>query len=211
MNFRELVAAVADEPVFDTGLLLAGPGDPKAVQRQLSRWMRNGRIQQMRRGLYALAPPWRQRIAHPFLLANRLVPGSYVSGLSALAFAAVIPEYVAEVTSVTGGRPHTRQLPAGRFSFRHMQADKLFGYRQLELSDHQQAFVAVPEKALLDTVHLQLGGDETAYLRELRLEFDNLNLDTLDELSTRWATPKLARAARRVRQLADEAPKYTSL
>lgn len=59
---------------------------------------------QLRRGLYALAPPWRKRSPHPFLTANRLVPGSYVSGPSALAFAGAIPEYVPEVTSVTRPR-----------------------------------------------------------------------------------------------------------
>ena len=108
MKFQDLIAIVAEEPVFETGLLLAGPGDPAHVRRQLSRWVRAGRVQQLRRGLYALAPPWRKRIPHPFLVANRLAPDSYVSGLSALAFAHAIPEYVAEVTSVTARRPHVR-------------------------------------------------------------------------------------------------------
>ena len=99
---------MADEPLFETGLLLAGPVDPADLRRQLSRWKRSGRIRQLRRGLYTLAPPWDKRIPHPFLVANRLVPGSYVSGLSALAFVQAIPEYVAEVTSVTPGRPQQR-------------------------------------------------------------------------------------------------------
>ena len=97
MKFQDLIAIVAEEPVFETGLLLAGPGDPAHVRRQLSRWVRAGRVQQLRRGLYALAPPWRKRIPHPFLVANRLAPDSCVNGLSALAFAHAIPEYVAEV------------------------------------------------------------------------------------------------------------------
>ena len=189
---------MADEPVFETGFLLAGPGDPQAVERQLSRWVASGKVQQMRRGLYALAPPWRQTTPHPFLLANRLVPSSYVSGLSALAYAHGIPEYVAEVTSITAGRPHVRQLPFGRFSFRHLKADRLFGYRLLDLDSSQQAFVATPEKALLDTVYLQPGGDDVAYLRELRLDFSVLDLAALDELSARCASPKLARAVRGV-------------
>ena len=104
MIFRDLVEIVADEPLFETGLLLAGAVDAADLRRQLSRWTRGGRIQQLRRGLYALAPPWRKRTPHPFLVANRLAPGSYVSGLSALAFAHVIPEHVVEVTSVTAGR-----------------------------------------------------------------------------------------------------------
>ena len=211
MKFQDLVAIVADEPVFDTGLLLAGPVAPAQVRRQLSRWVRAGRVLQLRRGLYALAPPWRKRVPHPFLVANRLAPGAYVSGLSALAFAHAIPEHVAEVTSITSGRPHSRDLPLGRFSFRHLKANLLFGYRQTELGDGQQAFVATPEKALLDLVHLQPGGDEEAYLQELRLNFDALRLDALDALASRCGTPKLLRAVRRIRQLAEAEPEWKTL
>ncbi len=109
MKFHEMVAITADEPLFETGLLLAGPVNPADLRRQLSRWTRMGRIEQLRCGLYVLAPPWRKHTPHPFLVANRLAPGSYVSGLSALAFAGAIPEYVAEITSVTGGRPRVRR------------------------------------------------------------------------------------------------------
>ena len=52
MKFQDLIAIVAEEPVFETSLLLAGPGDPAHVRRQLSRWVRAGRVQQLRRGLY---------------------------------------------------------------------------------------------------------------------------------------------------------------
>ena len=211
MKFQDLVAIVEDEPVFDTGLLLAGPVNPAQVQRQLPRWVRAGRVLQLRRGLYALAPPWRKRVPHPFLVANRLVPGAYVSGLSALAFAHAIPEHVAEVTSITSGRPHSRNLPLGRFSFRHLKAGLRFGYRQTELGNSQQAFVATPEKALLDLVHLQPGGDNRAYLQELRLNFEALRLEALEALASRCGTPKLLRAIRQVRQLAEAEPEWRTL
>ena len=211
MNFGELADIVADEPLFETGLLLVGAVAPAAVHRQLARWTRSGRIRQLRRGLYTLAPPWEKRTPHPFLIANRLVPGSYVSGLSALAFAHAIPEYVAEVTSATPGRPHRRHTPLGRFSFRHLKSGMMFGYRQVELEQGQRAFVAEPEKALLDLVHLQSRGDEPAYLRELRLDFAELELDRLDSLAAGCTMPKLTRAAGRIRDLAAEAPDYEVL
>ena len=129
MKFDQLLAIVADEPVFETGLLLVGSVNPSDMRRQLVRWTQAGRLHQLRRGLYALAPPYRQTAPHPFHVANRLVRGSYVSGLSALAHAGVIPEYVPEVTSVTGGRPQLRQTPLGRFSFRHLKTDLLYGYQ----------------------------------------------------------------------------------
>ena len=211
MRFRELAEIVADEPVFETGLLLAGAVDPADLRRQLSRWTRSGRIRQLRRGLYTLAPPWEKRPPHPFLVANRLVRGSYVSGLAALAFVQAIPEYVAEVTSVTPGRPHLRHTPYGRCSFRHLKPGLLFGYRHVELGDGQRAFVAEPEKALLDLVHLHPGGDDAAYLRELRLDFDRLRLQRLESFAATGATPKLARAVGRIRRIAGEAAGYDTL
>ncbi len=45
MIFRDLVEIVADEPLFETGLLLAGAVDADDLRRQLSRWTRGGRIQ----------------------------------------------------------------------------------------------------------------------------------------------------------------------
>ena len=211
MKFVDLVSAVGDEPVFETGLLLAGQRDPDGVRRQLARWTAHGRIHQLRRGLYMLAQPWRRGHPHPFLVANRLVPGSYVSGLSALAWAQVIPEYVPETTSVGPGKPHIRELPAGRFSFRHVKPPLRFGYRAVRLDDHQQAFVATPEKALLDLVHLHPGGDQSAYLAELRLNYDALCPRTLTELAERSASPKLQRAAERLRRLGSETPRYRTL
>jgi len=85
MEFSQLLEIVGDEPVFESGLLLAGEVDPSDVRRQLSRWMQTGRITQLRRELYALAPPYQKVKPHPFLVANRLVRGSYVSLQSALA------------------------------------------------------------------------------------------------------------------------------
>ncbi len=208
MKFEEAVDIVSEEPLFETGLLLAGGVDPADLRRQLSRWTRSGRVRQLRRGLYVLAPPWRKRRPHPFLVSNRLAPGSYVSGLSALAHAGAIPEYVPETTSITPGRPQLRSTPLGRFSFRHMKPGLMFGYRCIDLEHSQSAFVAEPEKAVLDMVHLQPGGDGKAYLEALRLDFDTLRLERLEALAAITATPKLARAARVLREIAGDTPEY---
>ncbi len=204
MRFEHLLEIVADEPVFETRLLLAGEADPVRIRHQLTRWTRAGRLHRLRRELYALAPPYRKRTPHPFLVANYLARGSYVSGFSALAYAHCIPESVPETTSVGAGRPQLRQTALGRFSFRHVKADLLYGYRQVEVGRDQAAFVAVPEKALLDIVHLCPGGDELAYIEELRLDLETLDLDRLDRLAQAAAKPKLLRAARHVRTLAED-------
>ncbi len=210
MNFERLLHIVGDEPVFETGLLLAGAVDPCHARRQLSRWVRAGRLYQLRRGLYALAPPYQKVRPHPFLIANRMSRGSYVSLQSALAHYGLIPEYVPLVTSVTTGRPGRWETPLGLFAFRHLKLDLFFGYHRLDLGGGQTAFVATPEKALLDLVYLTPGGDAPDYLRELRLQnLERLDLTALRQMAGRFDRPKTARATEQVIALARvEAEEY---
>ena len=213
MEFSQLLQIVADEPVFETGLLLAGQAQANDVRRQLSRWTAAGRLYQLRRGLYTLAPPFQKIKPHPFVMANRLVRGSYVSCQSALAYHSLIPEHAPVVTSVGAARPIQWETALGRFEFRHIKAELLWGYQWVELGDKQQAFVAAPEKALLDLAHLQRGGDDIDYLRALRLQnLERLNLDELQRQAQRAQSAKLRRAARRILELAqDEARHYITL
>jgi predicted transcriptional regulator of viral defense system len=212
MKFEELLDIVRDEPVFASGLLLAGDVDPVDIRRQLSRWVTSGKLVQLRRGLYALASPYRKAIPHPFFVANRLVPGSYVSLQTALAAAGLIPEYTPVVTSVTAGRPGDWHTPLGRFSYRHIQPSFLFGYHQTVLDGNQQAFVALPEKALLDLVYLEADADRPEYLRELRLQhLDTLDADRLRAFSGRMGRPKLRRAVEQVLLLMQEETVYEVL
>jgi predicted transcriptional regulator of viral defense system len=203
MKFERLIEIVGDEPVFDAGLLLAGEVDPADVRRQLSRWTAAGRLYQVRRGLYALAPPFQKVRPHPFLVANRLMQGSYVSCQSALAYYGLIPEYVPVVTSVAAARPGRWETLLGSYQFRHLKPELVYGYRLLDVADRQQAFVATPEKALLDLVHLQPRGDQAAYLQELRLQdLERLDLGVLQQQAVHFGSLKLLRASAVVAKLA---------
>jgi len=203
MEFGTLLEIVGDEPVFETGILLAGDIDPADVRRQLSRWTSARRLYRLRRGVYALAPPYHKVKPHPFVVANALVRSSYVSLQAALAYYGLIPEYTPLVTSVTTGRPGRWKTPLGTYEFRHVKTAWLHGYQRLDVGDGQRAFVAVPEKALLDLVYLQPGGDAPAYLAELRLQTPNqLDLDRLARLAEGSSSPKLRRAAQRIAALA---------
>jgi hypothetical protein len=137
------------------------------------------------------------------LIANRLAPASYVSLQSALAFEGLIPESVPVTTSVTTDRPHRWETPLGVFDFRRLQTGLFCGYRRVDLGDGQAAWVAQPEKALLDLVYLEPGAGSPAYLRELRLpRLERLDLSGLAGLAARNGKPKLARAAAWIAALA---------
>lgn len=199
MKFVEMMNIVGAEPVFESGLLLAGDIDPGDVRRQLSLWVKSGKLYQLRRGVYALAPPYQKTPPHPFLIANKMVRGSYVSLQSALAYYDLIPEHVTVTLSVSTGRPVQWDTPLGWFEFRHITSNLYTDYQQVGVASNQHAFIATPEKALLDLIHLTPGGDSPDYLAGLRLH--NLSQLDLGRLHKLASLPKLRRAVDVVSEL----------
>jgi predicted transcriptional regulator of viral defense system len=203
MIFEELLGQLGREPLFETGFLLAGAQNPAYIQRQLAEWVATGKLYQLRRGLYAPAPPYQKVTPHPFLIANRLVPGSYVSLQAALAYYELIPEYVPAVTSITSRRPGRWLTPFGEMIYRVIHRRHIFGYQRVMVTAEQSAFVATPEKALLDLIYLQHGGDGRAYLESLRLQnMERIDPAKLTALAEKMTKPKLRRAARIINELA---------
>jgi predicted transcriptional regulator of viral defense system len=212
MKLADLLNAIADEPVFDTGLLLTHGVARADVEKQLSRWSRSGKLHQFRRGLYGLAPPYQKTAPHPFLVANRFRLPSYVSLQSALEYHGLIPEATAVITSVTTGRPGRVQTPLGGLIYRNVKKGLFFGFERMDLGGSQAAFVARPEKALLDLIYLTPHGDDEAWLRQLRLQ--NLNLldkAELERMARASGSVKLERALHDLRPLLHEEEGYETL
>jgi hypothetical protein len=112
----------------------------------------------------------------------------------------MIPEYVAETTCVTTGRPLSIDSPIGRIGYRHVKSEVFFGYRQ-ETSGKQEAYIAAPEKALLDLFYLTPGSHDAAYIAELRLQrAEELDLDKMASMASRFGAPRLQRAVRVLEQ-----------
>jgi predicted transcriptional regulator of viral defense system len=205
MKWEELLRWVADEPVFRTGFLASSGESLSTIRLQLSRWVKAGRLIQLTKGLYTLAEPYRKRAPHPFVLANAIRKASYVSLQSALGHFGMIPEHVPTVTSVTTQRPARQETPVGRFLFRHIKTSWFSGYKQVDLGSPQKAFVATPEKALLDLVYLTPGADNYEFLVELRLQnLEILDRDALIRLARTSRCPKLQRAVRLIERLIEE-------
>lgn len=205
MKWDELLQIVGREPVFHSSILFASGVDAADLGRQLSRWVKSGNLIQLRRSLYVLSEHFQKTRPHPFLVANRLKRASYVSLQSALEHYGLIPEYVPSVTSVTTGRPEKLITPLGSFIFKHIKTTLFSNYQTIELGEGQSAFIATPEKALLDLLYLTPGSDNTDYLRELRLQNSEiLKTHLLIELADRLGNRKLIRAARKIETLLSE-------
>jgi predicted transcriptional regulator of viral defense system len=211
MKWKDFLNLVHDEPVFTSSILQVGRVSPERIQQQLVRWVKAGRIIQLRRGVYTLAEPFRKVSPHPFLMANRLKKASYVSLQSALAHYGMIPEYVPVVTSITTGRPEHLHTEMGGFIYRHIKKTFFKGFHEIEVAPSQFAFVAIPGKAFLDLVYLTPHSDSEKYLYELRLQnLDQVNRFSLLEYAEVSGSKKLIRAAKAFIQLAD-AERYEDL
>jgi hypothetical protein len=205
MKFENLIQILGDEPVFESSLLLAGNVNPAEIRKQLSRWAKNGRIYLLRRGLYVLASPYRKKYPHPFSVANKMVKSSYVSCQSALSYYGMIPEYTPAVTSVTVRRPGIWSTELGRFEFRHIKSSFFHDYDLKEVGEDQTAFIATPEKSLLDLIYLVPESHTRHYLTELRLHFpETFNLQFFQKLADHMKSPKLTKAAANIRRIYEE-------
>jgi len=177
MKFEELLYQVGDLPVFSSAILQAGNVNRANIQKQLTRWAKAKKIHQLRRGLYTLAEPYRQSDPHPFLIANRIISPSYVSLQSALAYYDLIPESVPQVLSITSKlRSTVVETSLGSYLYHNIQHDLFFGFSLVKVSKDQSAYLARPEKALLDLVYFTKQGHSKEFLESLRLK----NLDQLD-------------------------------
>jgi predicted transcriptional regulator of viral defense system len=194
MDFNSLLSLVGDEPVFESALLLAGSVDPAYTRLQLGRWVKSGRLLQLRRGFYCVAPPYRSELPHPFDVANRLKRSSYVSLQTALAYYDLIPDTVQSTLSITGRRPERLSTSLGVFEYHHMRPTLLFGYQLID-TGASKFLIATPEKALLDLVYLQVGGCSPEYLEGLRLQnLERIDQQVLSNQAMKFHSPRIERA-----------------
>ena len=201
MKFEDLLEKVSGLPAFTVRFLAAGENLAQ-VRLQINRWVRDGKLIKIHKGLYTTARPYKKVPSEPFCIANALKQASYISLQSALSWYGMIPEYVPAATSVTTGRPQSIDTPLGRFEFRHISKKHFWGYRQVELQDGLNAFVAHPEKALLDLVYLTPGGDGMDFIEGLRLgNFERIDRTRLRQCAEKFNGPKMRRAAENIETL----------
>ena len=192
MKIEELSYRVSKSGLFRTGQILSGSKQPANVRRQLDRWVKSGRILQLRRGVYVLQKPYASSDLHPFVIANALKKASYVSLQSALAHYGMIPEYVPVTTSMTTGRPEELDTSIGRFQFRHISTNRFFGFSEMEVAPGQPVLIASPAKALVDLLYLTPHSDNPDYLRELRLHKpEGFDRDILDRVVEKQGSSKV--------------------
>lgn len=107
----------------------------------------------VKRGVYIHGPALGIPAPEKMLLANHIWGPSYVSVDTALSYWGLIPERVAEITSMTTSVAKTYRTKAGRFRYIRLPLPYYsFGIQQVELSTNQHALIAGKEKAICDKI-----------------------------------------------------------
>lgn len=210
MDYGELVALTSRMQWFDLPLLAQAFNDKRPnIRVQVSRWIGQGKVVALRRGMYTLSDAYRKVPVVPAALSNALYRPSYLSGLWALGFHDLIPEQVTWHTAVSPRVPRRFENPFGVFEYRSIKQEFFFGYTAMEHSG-QEIIVAEPEKALLDHWHLTPGEWTVARLDEMRYQnADQVSATTLRAYAGRFHSARLSRAVDRWLHVTSELSKGT--
>lgn len=199
MRFNEFIEAFGNLPIIETESLFTGGLQP-SVKVQISRWESSGKIIQLKRGVYVLAEPYRKVEVYEPYIASVLKHPSYLSLEKALEYHNLIPEGVPIYTSVTTKRPGRFVSPLGHFDYRHIDVSLFWGYDSVTVNK-QTAFIASPEKALLDLVYLKAREISPDYLEGLRLQnLERIRWKRLFEYAKRFGKPKILRVREMIRK-----------
>jgi predicted transcriptional regulator of viral defense system len=210
MNLEALVMLTSRLPCFDLPLLVQSFDDRREIVRvQLSRWMKQGKVIGLRRGMYTLADAYRRVPVSPPALAGQLYRPSYLSGLWALGYHDMIPERVVWLTCVTTRGPRRFENPFGTFDYHNVKRDCFFGFRAA-VGGAADVLIAEPEKSLLDHWHHSEGEWTTDRLAEMRYQnYELVTPERLFEYARRFGSPRLGRAVERWLALATHAEEGT--
>lgn len=163
--------------VFDYNYLMDCLVDYKSPRSKVTHLLRNEDILRVKKGLYVFGQAHRRSVINPESIANQIYGPSYVSLEYALQFYGLIPEFVAEVTSVTTKRHKMFQTVIGRFSYVPIPITLYStGFTLLQMSDYEAALIAKKEKALADLFYVRRLKIKTRNELEALL-FDDLRLD----------------------------------
>ncbi len=151
----------------------------------LTRLKKRGQLLRLCRGIYQLP----NRPSNAFAIATQIYQPSYVSFESAMASYGVISQIPYTVALATVNKPKRIVIGGTTCEYRHLKPDLFFGFT-LE----NGAYIASPEKALLDQLYMVSKG-------MAGLDFDALDLKVIKKSVLRsmmqkypLATRKLARS-----------------
>jgi predicted transcriptional regulator of viral defense system len=202
MSWIEFKSRMFDFGCFSINQVYAW--QPGFDRNSFGRWLKRGYLVRLRRGVYAF-PEYMRKPDMAVYFAGRIYAPSYVSLHTALSSYGLIPESVAQITSVTSLQTAVFKNQFGEYSYKSIRDDLMFGYEPRPLADGRTVPYATREKALLDLLYVYPFYNTEAELTNLRLDPDvlhaDLNRDLLGSLTERCRSGALERRIHLLRKV----------
>lgn len=143
--------------IVTTGQILSqaeGSWDYKQAKNLVTKLVKHGWLIRIKRGLYAISDLSTRGFLtlSPYVVANLLVPDSYVSFESALQQYGMFDQLTDKTISVALKMYKAVKLNSTEYSFIKTKPEFYFGWQEVSI-DNKSARVATPEKALIDMVN----------------------------------------------------------
>lgn len=184
MKFDRLVTIFHDQAWFDLPTLrLLFPSEGLQTTRiSLHRFMNDGRLLGIRRGLYCLGDAYCKNPPHGALIANLCYSPSYLSERWALGWYGIILERTVQYTSVTTRPTRIFRNRWGEFRYRTIRRGYLNGFIREDIQG-ASVLIAEPEQALLDLWYLEGGEWTVDRMASFRFDPDPVRDDRLAVLN----------------------------
>ena len=156
MNYTEFKNRAQNLPIIFSRDLMRNQINEQIIRNQLERWHSKKLLIRLRRGVFLLNQNDRKINPSRTYIANQLYNPSYVSLEYALNYYGLIPERVADITSVTTRKTLRLSSEIGTFIYQHIKVDAFSGFRGVKDEAGLLYFIAEPEKAVVDFLYLNL-------------------------------------------------------
>lgn len=180
MKYLDFKNRFASFPLISSSILAVLEENEQVLRNQLSAWKRRGLVVELKRGLYLLNENDRKINVSRAFLANQLYPPSYISVEYALMFYDLIPERVADLTSITTKKTKSFRNALGTFAYHHLAPKCFTGFIEEKDENGYSFFIAAPEKAIVDFIYLNLNRFDTKKANIFELSYRFQNYDELD-------------------------------
>ena len=170
-------------------------------------WQKKGYIFRLRKGWYCFRE-FTQVSEFSFLVANNLYAPSYISHQEALLFYGLIPEHIADSTSITTKKTETFTVLGKIYKYYSIHPRFFFGYvlKNMTVNGWTRSFmIADREKAILDLFYLFDFYKTEKDLAEIRFNASVLEKDIdwqkMDEYVKRFNIKILEKKVRLIRKI----------
>jgi hypothetical protein len=198
MNYTQFKHKYQHSPLIWSKDIEGDSPNRQIILNQLYRWQEQGLIVKLKKGIYLLNENDRKIDPSRSFIANQLYMPSYVSLEYALNFYGLIPEKVADLTSVTTKKTTRFSAQEGTFIYQHIKPGAFRGFKTFKDEANLTFFMALPEKAVVDFIYLNLEKFKVADSKIFERSYRFQNLEDLDkklimELTALYGSPKLIR------------------